>query len=248
MTGTADITRQYFFMADKPNEAAKAGLRWVCETGGTIVTNLKQTIEKTFDLDTAGQYSDFENYCHLHGVGIQTLRGHSCKPTGKRLFALYVDEENLAETEEGIERHHACDELEEMLLLVWNEQWIKNWVKRYDAQLIGEAPEGWHECIKGDGQRQPIPEDIQRILKHLAAMAKGYGNSMKWNEEAKLKSDLMKNWQYWAPVSVEAIRMRCGELGMSLKDIKTITDMIQKRKDGRRLVPDSSYKDFEFKH
>lgn len=248
MSRTADITRQYFFITDKPNEAAMAGLRWVCETGGTIVTNLKRTIEETFDLDTARQYSDFEDFCHLHDVDIRTLRGHSCKPTGKRLFALYLDEEDLAETEESIERYHACDELEEMLLLVWNGQWVKNWVERYHAQLIGEAPEGWHEYIEDGNKRQPVPEDIQRILEYLAAMAKGYGNSMKWDEEAKLKSDLMRNWQYWKPVSVEAIRIRCGELGMSLKDIRTITDMIQKRRDGRKLVPDAAYKDFEFKH
>ncbi|ERI03839.1 hypothetical protein [Atopobium sp. oral taxon 810] len=35
-------------------------------------------------------------------------------------------------------------------------------------------------------------EDIERILGYTAMMAKGYDNHMKWNEEAKLRSDMMR--------------------------------------------------------
>ena len=79
-------------------------------------------------------------------------------------------------------------------------------------------------------------------------MAAGYGNSMKWNEEAKLKSDLMKNRQAWMDIPIGAIRQKCSDLGMALADTNTIIELVEKAQAGKRLVPESSYKNFEFKH
>ena len=59
-----------------------------------------------------------------------------------------------------------------------------------------------------------MPEDIQRILRYVADYAKGYDNHMKWNEEAKLKSDMMLRMDRWRLVTTEEIEDECRALGM----------------------------------
>jgi hypothetical protein len=94
-----------------------------------------------------------------------------------------------------------------------------------------------------------LPADLEQILEYIANMAKGYTSGLKWNEVAKLKSDMMKVRHRWSPdrAPVEVVRARCLELGMSLKDAATVVDLLQKAQAGRRLVPQRSYKDFKFK-
>ncbi|WP_298579900.1 hypothetical protein [uncultured Olegusella sp.] len=91
-------------------------------------------------------------------------------------------------------------------------------------------------------------EDIEGILEYTALMAKGYDNHMKWNEEAKLKSDMMRRMDRWRKVTTDEIRAKCEELGMRHEDVNTVCDMHARRLQGRRLVPQHSYRGFEFRH
>lgn len=93
-----------------------------------------------------------------------------------------------------------------------------------------------------------MPKDIEKILEHIALMAKSYDNHMKWNEEAKLKSDMMRRMDRWRLVTTEQIREKCLALGMRGEDVETICDMHSRRLAGHRLVPQHSYKGFEFNH
>ena len=93
-----------------------------------------------------------------------------------------------------------------------------------------------------------LPADINRILELIAGWAQGYDNHLKWDEIAKLKSDMMKHMDRWGLVSTQQIRNRCAELGMRDEDIAEIADMHARRLQGRRLVPNDSYRDFEFNH
>lgn len=93
-----------------------------------------------------------------------------------------------------------------------------------------------------------MPEDIEAILKLTAELAKGYGNHMKWNEEAKLKSDMMWHMDRWRLVTTQEIEDKCRSLGMREEDMRTICDMHVRRLQGRRLVPASSYRSFEYRH
>jgi len=45
-----------------------------------------------------------------------------------------------------------------------------------------------------------IPLGVDQILRYLAEKARGYGNRLKWNEVAKLKSDLMLVPERWHDV------------------------------------------------
>lgn len=238
------IQRYYSESAVTANDAAYEALAWVKETGGTIIANAKGTFENTFDLGTAKKYSSFVNECNRNGIQLMTMRGgYSVK--GERLVCLYLIGDELAKVES-----HLCStgtsELKETLLVVWNMESVESWIEHYHAKPLNCSNE---ECgIQPDESNYELPEDISNILEFLASMAAGYGNKMKWNEKEKLKSDLMKNRQAWMRVSIKAIRQKCSELGMTLTDTNTIAELIEKTQAGSRLVPNSSYKNSEFKH
>jgi hypothetical protein len=93
-----------------------------------------------------------------------------------------------------------------------------------------------------------LPDDIKEIVKFLAGWARGYNNRLKWNEEAKIKSDMMGVPERWTPerAPVDAVKAACLEAGMTEQDTKTIVDLLRKRQAGKRLVPHRSYKGFRF--
>jgi hypothetical protein len=104
------------------------------------------------------------------------------------------------------------------------------------------APIGSYSWIMSNG----LPKDVNQILEYLATAAQGYNNHLKWNEEAKLKGDLMNAKSRWRSVPVTDIRDRCRALGMREEDVTLIADLVTKAQAGRRLVPQSSYRDFRF--
>jgi hypothetical protein len=57
---------------------------------------------------------------------------------------------------------------------------------------------------------------------------------------------MMNRPERWLPVTVEQVRAKCRQLGMKPKDIDTIADFVQRRKDGRRFNIRSSYRNFHF--
>ena len=235
---------RHYLERSTSNDAAYEALAWVGETGGTIITNVKGTFKRAFDLATPKEYSSFASKCCRYRVGLETMRGgYSVK--GERLVYLYLIGEELTKVESRLSSI-GIPGLKDILLVVWNKESVRPWIEHYHAKPLN--------CAAGDNDPQPseaaygLPEDISRVLEHLATMAAGYGNSMKWNEEAKLKSDLMKNRQAWMDIPIGAIRQKCSDLGMALADTNTIIELVEKAQAGKRLVPESSYKNFEFKH
>lgn len=93
-----------------------------------------------------------------------------------------------------------------------------------------------------------LPADIEQILEYIAMMARGYDTGLKWNEEAKLKADMMNVRHRWtrdrAPIAT--VEARCLQLGMSREDTATVIDLLTRTQAGRRLVPQRSYRDFKF--
>lgn len=93
-----------------------------------------------------------------------------------------------------------------------------------------------------------LPPDIVTILEHLARWARGYDNHLKWNEEAKLKADLMNSRAQWLGFSAAAVRTKCSALGMREEDANLIAGLVSKAQAGKRLIPKQSYRDFRFSH
>ena len=99
-----------------------------------------------------------------------------------------------------------------------------------------------YSCVVSNG----LPPGISEILEYLAQMARGYDNHLKWNEVAKLKADLMNVPGRWRGVSVSEIADSCRTLGMREEDAATVVDLVRKAQEGRRLVPQKTYRDFRF--
>jgi hypothetical protein len=93
-----------------------------------------------------------------------------------------------------------------------------------------------------------LPDDVEMIIQTLAAWAKGYGNRLKWNEEAKFKSDLMQSKSRWAADRVPAnqFRERCLALGMTKQDTATLVGYLKQAQAGKRLIPHASQRGFKF--
>lgn len=91
-----------------------------------------------------------------------------------------------------------------------------------------------------------LPPSVASIAEYLAMMAKGYDNHLKWNEQAMFKADLMNLRHRWLRVDVAAFRKKCLDEGMRVEDVTELVDWLRKAQDGRRLVPQKSYRDFKF--
>jgi hypothetical protein len=91
-----------------------------------------------------------------------------------------------------------------------------------------------------------LPNGIPEILQYLAQMARGYDNHLKWNEVAKLKADLMNVRDRWLGVPGSVIADRCRALGMRDEDVTQIASLVTRAQEGRRLVPQKSYRDYRF--
>ncbi len=91
-----------------------------------------------------------------------------------------------------------------------------------------------------------LPHGICEILQYLAQMARGYDNHLKWNEVAKLKADLMNARARWLGVPVSEIADYCRTLGMRDEDVAEVATLVKKAQEGRRLVPQKTYRGFRF--
>jgi hypothetical protein len=100
--------------------------------------------------------------------------------------------------------------------------------------------------MNDDSVYNGIPPGVEQILRCLAEKARGYGNRLKWNEVAKLKSDLMLVPERWSGIEAAAILRRCVQLGMRGQDARDISQFVERRQRGGRLVPRRSYQGYRF--
>lgn len=93
---------------------------------------------------------------------------------------------------------------------------------------------------------ESLPNGVDGILEYIAGMAAGYSSGLKWNEEDKLKADMMNRPERWVPVTVDQVRAKCRALGMRPRDVDTVAGFLQRRKEGRRFNVRNSYRGFQF--
>jgi len=147
------------------------------------------------------------------------------------------------------DRKHLNDiwnvEADAIAVIEWNVEETAEWLEDVDpVQLLpGQTiqPAGATRALL-----EPLPNGIDGILEYIAAMAAGYDTGLKWNEEDKLKADMMNRPDRWAPVTVEQVRAKCRDLGMRADDVDTISGFVLRRKEGRRFNVRSSYRTFQF--
>jgi hypothetical protein len=136
-------------------------------------------------------------------------------------------------------------EADAVVVIEWNERETAEWIA--DADPIQLLP---GRVVPPSGREEeslePLPNGVDEILEYVAGMAAGYSSGLKWNEEDKLKADMMNRPDRWATITVEHVRARCRQLGMRPKDVDTIAEFLKRRKEGRRFNVRSSYRTFHF--
>lgn len=149
------------------------------------------------------------------------------------------------------DRKHLNDlwgvEVNALVVIEWNEAETAEWVA--DAKPVQLLGEGIVESpAVGDKSEGPalVSSGVDGILEYIASMAAGYSSGLKWNEEDKLKADMMNRPDRWAAVTVDQVRAKCQHLGMRPNDIDTVAGFLQRRKEGRRFKVGSSYRTFHF--
>lgn len=132
-------------------------------------------------------------------------------------------------------------------VIEWNEDHTAEWIE--DARSIQLYRDRTvHPVVdsKASQTSAELPNGIESILEHIASMAAGYSSGLKWNEEDKLKADMMNRPDRWKDVTADQVQAKCRELGMRPKDVDTIVSYVQRRKEGKRFSVRSSYSSFQF--
>ncbi|WP_198411566.1 hypothetical protein [Cryobacterium sp. TMT2-14] len=151
------------------------------------------------------------------------------------------------------DRQHLNDlwdvDADAIVVIEWGATETATWVE--DAQPVRLLPGQTIQPASGpqatpEPVDEPLPGDVIRILESLARWAAGYDSGLKWNEEDKLKADMMNRPDRWTSVTVEQVRGKCRELKMPPNDIETIAGFLDRRKQGRRFNVRSTYRDHQF--
>jgi len=91
-----------------------------------------------------------------------------------------------------------------------------------------------------------LPNGVDGIVEFLADMAKAYNNRLKWNEIAMFKADLMNATDRWLVIDPDVFKAACLREGMREEDAAELTDYLRRRKQGKHLVPQRSYRNHKF--
>lgn len=206
--------------------------KWLLEQRGHSIVLV--TPQKQFSGDVLKRLAAHPGVVHL------TWRGFSPHQlAGRRVLYAWPDRKHLNDLW-GV----AMDAL---AVIEWNDHETADWiddvnpVQLLHGQALQPAPA---EALPG--ARESLPNGVGGILEYISGMAAGYSSGLKWDEEDKLKADMMNRPERWVPISVEQVRAKCRELGMRPNDIDTIAGFLQRKKEGRRFNVQSSYRTFHF--
>ena len=134
-----------------------------------------------------------------------------------------------------------------LAVIEWNEDETAEWIEDANPVQLFHGRTVEPQPVEEPADRQePLPNGVDGILEHIAAMAAGYSSGLKWNEEDMLKADMMNRPDRWVSITVEQVRTKCRALGMRPDDVDTVAGFLQRRKEGRRFNVQSSYRTFHF--
>ncbi|MGO4586814.1 hypothetical protein AB4Z38_23485 [Arthrobacter sp. 2RAF6] len=203
------------------------------QPGGPIAV---VTPQRRFESETLKRLVERPDTLHL------TWRGFSAGSlTQRRVVCAWPDRQHLNDL--------WGSRADAIVVIEWGTAETATWLEvaqpvRLLPEQTSEPASGTHATLSDVGE--PLSEDVIRILKSLAQWAARYDSGLKWNEEDKLKADMMNRPERWASVTVEQVRRKCRELKMRSNDIETIVEFLERRKQGRRFNVRSSYRGFQF--
>ena len=207
-------------------------IKWLLDQPGRSVVVV--TPQKQFHGDSLKRLVSQPGVIHLSWRGLS-----AGSLSGRRVLYAWPDRQHL----NGLWDVDA----DALVVIEWNEGETDEWIEDANpVQLLrGETVPPAAAPVVPE-TRGPLPNGVDGILEHIAAMAAGYSSGLKWNEEDKLKADMMNRPDRWVPITPEQVREKCRELGMRPDDVDTVVGFLQRRKDGRRFNVQSSYRTFHF--
>lgn len=158
------------------------------------------------------------------GVSHHSWRGFSAGSfRGERVLYAWPDRDHLNDVWQS--------EADAVAVIEWSERETAEWIEDVNPfqLLLGETVAPTDTEPK---PLEPLPNGVDAILEYVAAWAAGYDSGLKWNEEDKLKADMMNRPARWAPITVEQVRAKCRDLGMRPADVDKIAGFPQRRKNG----------------
>lgn len=217
-------------MSREPQNAR--ALRWLLDQSGgpvVLVTPRKQVPGEVLS-----------RFATSSGIVHRSWRGFSSQSlAGGRVVYAWPDRQHLNDL-------YGVD-LDALVVIEWNELETAEWIEDANpVQLLNGSTIQPSARDRESPASDHLPNGVEAILKHIADMAAGYSSGLKWNEEDKLKADMMNRPQRWEPITVEQVRSKCRELGMRPNDVDTVAALVRRRKDGGRFNVRSSYRTFHF--
>ena len=95
-------------------------------------------------------------------------------------------------------------------VIEWNENETAEWIEEVQpVQLYSGRSVEPTRAAGAPESREQLPNGIDSVLEYVASMAAGYSSGLKWNEEDKLKADMMNRPERWVDVPVEQVRAKC---------------------------------------
>ncbi len=207
-------------------------IRWLLDQPGRSVVVV--TPQKQFHSDSLKRLVAQPGVLHLSWRGLSTG-----SLSGRRVLYAWPDRQHLNDLWDV--------DADALVVIEWNEDETAEWIEDANPSQLLRGQTVPPASVSDEPETgEPLPNGVDGILQHIAAMAAGYSSGLKWNEEDKLKADMMNRPGRWMPITVEQVRAKCRELGMRPNDVDTVAGLLQRRKDGRRFNVQSSYRTFHF--
>ena len=206
-------------------------VKWLSEqSGGSIVA---VTPQKRFEGDSLKRLIALPGTTHL------SWRGFSAGAlVHRRVIYAWPDRQHLNDLW-GVEA-------DALVVIEWGTEETSEWIEDANPVRLLRGRTIQPSAAEAPLEVASLPHDVDQILESIARWAAGYDSGLKWNEEDKLKADMMNCPERWAHVTVEQVRAKCRELKMRPNDVDTIADFLERRKQGHRFNMRNSYRDFKF--
>ncbi|QIM15196.1 hypothetical protein G7067_00250 [Leucobacter insecticola] len=212
----------------------RRAVKWLLEQSGRSIVVV--TPQKRFDSDSLQRLVAAPGVLHLSWRGLSTG-----SLSGRRVLHAWPDRKHLNELWDVDADALVVIELSENETAEWIED--AKPVHLLQNETLQRATSAEEDSVEA---RALLPNGVEEILENIASWAAGYSTGLKWNEEDKLKADMMNRPERWASITIEQVRVKCRALGMRPDDIDTIAGFVQRRKEGRRFNVRSSYRTFHF--
>jgi hypothetical protein len=218
--------------SDSGSDQCVRAIKWLyAQKGGPIVV---VTPNKRINSKPLDQLVSSPGVTHLTWRGL-----HSGSLTSRRVLFAWPDRPRLNDLWGA--------EPDALVVIEWGSDETAEWVEdAYPTRLLPMRELKSQKKGESVLELQPLPEDVAQILEDISFCAAGYDSGLKWNEEDKLKADMMNSPNRWARVTVEQVRAKCRSLNMRPNDVDKVVGYLQRRKDGGRFNVRSSYKGFRF--